>query len=61
MVLCLKSAEAVTHIIMGDDKDEFDWFPDSFLITEERLSKGKFKGRQGMKAPPEVALADGNP
>jgi len=60
MVLCLKSAEALTHIIMGDAKEEFNWFPDCFLITEERLSRGKFKGRQGMKAPPEVAMANGD-
>jgi glycine/D-amino acid oxidase-like deaminating enzyme len=45
MVLCLKSAEALVKI-MGGEKP--DWFPASFLITEERLEKCSFSGRMDM-------------
>jgi hypothetical protein len=55
MVLCLKSAEALTHMLCGDKRDAYDWFPESFVISEKRLRETVFKGRKGMKAPPEVA------
>lgn len=58
MVLCLKCAEALTHMVLGDDKEEYDWFPESFLITEGRLKEGTFRGRKHMKAPPEVEMAN---
>ncbi|KAE9969601.1 hypothetical protein EG328_006782 [Venturia inaequalis] len=51
MVMCLKSAEALTHMLFGDAPDEFDWFPESLRITEKRLDEVCFQGRAGMKAP----------
>jgi len=54
MVLCLKSAEALTHMIFNDDPRTYDWFPESFKITEERLDKVVFEGRRNMKVPPEL-------
>lgn len=51
MVMCLKSAEALTHMLFGDAPDEFDWFPESLLITKKRLDEAVFEGRAGMKAP----------
>lgn len=56
MVLCLKCAEALTHMVVGDDESEYTWFPESFRITEKRLNEVIFEGRKGMKAP-EVAMA----
>ena len=55
MVLCLKSAEALVKMIENDGRgwqndgparvDGLDWFPKSFLISEERLERCQFKGR----------------
>ena len=49
MVLCLKSAEALSHLIVGGSLDQIEWFPSSFLISEGRMNKGKFEGRRDMK------------
>jgi glycine/D-amino acid oxidase-like deaminating enzyme len=49
MVLCLKSAEALVHMLSGGKS--LEWFPESFLITEERLHKSTFNGRTDMKVP----------
>ncbi|QDS72755.1 hypothetical protein FKW77_004140 [Venturia effusa] len=51
MVLCLKSAEALTHMLFGDALEGFDWFPTSLLPTAERIDESVFEGRLGMKAP----------
>ena len=51
MVLCLKSAEALTHMLFNDAPEKFSWFPESILITEKRLDEVVFEGRKGMKAP----------
>jgi len=53
MVLCLKCAEALTHMVVGDESSQYAWFPESFRITEGRLREVVFQGRKGMK-PPEV-------
>lgn len=46
MVLCLKSAEALVKMIeAGGVHGKPEWFPDSFLITKERLEKCHFRGR----------------
>ncbi|KAF2631099.1 FAD dependent oxidoreductase [Macroventuria anomochaeta] len=55
MVLCLKSAEALVKMIENDgmgwtndgpgNVDGLDWFPKSFLISEDRLKRCQFKGR----------------
>lgn len=46
MVLCLKSAEALVKMIEnGGSVDGLDWFPKSFLISEDRLKRCHFKGR----------------
>jgi hypothetical protein len=58
MVLCLKCAEALTHMLCGDGKEAYDWFPESFMITEKRLKETMFEGRKGMKAPPEFTNAE---
>ncbi|OCL05976.1 FAD dependent oxidoreductase-like protein [Glonium stellatum] len=41
MVLCLKSAEFLSHLIVGGFYGEIEWFPESFLVTEGRISAGK--------------------
>ncbi|KAJ4368414.1 hypothetical protein N0V83_006771 [Neocucurbitaria cava] len=52
MVLCLKSAEALVKMIERDSiLGKPDWFPESFLITEERLKECKFRGRTDMQVP----------
>ncbi|KAF1846470.1 FAD dependent oxidoreductase-like protein [Cucurbitaria berberidis CBS 394.84] len=52
MVLCLKSAEALAGMIdQGSFHEKPDWFPESFLITEERLKKCSFRGRTDMRVP----------
>jgi glycine/D-amino acid oxidase-like deaminating enzyme len=48
MVLCLKSAEALVSMILGEGKPE--WFPESFSVTEKRLKTG-FRGRTDMQVP----------
>ncbi|KAF3044526.1 hypothetical protein E8E11_008573 [Didymella keratinophila] len=55
MVLCLKSAEALVKMIENDgpggstegstDLRGLEWFPESFLITKERLERCQFRGR----------------
>lgn len=56
MVLCLKSAEALVKMIENDDRSGgpsigsvnltgLEWFPESFLITNERLERCQFRGR----------------
>jgi glycine/D-amino acid oxidase-like deaminating enzyme len=55
MVLCLKSAEALVKMIENEGADRsnggpaglegLDWFPESFLITQERLDRCRFRGR----------------
>ena len=55
MVLCLKCAEALTHMVLNDDNCTYEWFPESFKITEKRLKEVVFEGRKGMKVPPEIA------
>ncbi|OCK78777.1 FAD dependent oxidoreductase [Lepidopterella palustris CBS 459.81] len=51
MVLCLKSAEALAHLVTGGKREDIEWFPKSFLITESRLQNcaGAFQGRTDMK------------
>jgi glycine/D-amino acid oxidase-like deaminating enzyme len=52
MVLCLKSAEALVKMMeAGGTKGKPDWFPESFLMTQERLEKCRFQGRTDMQAP----------
>ncbi|EMD95590.1 hypothetical protein COCC4DRAFT_183151 [Bipolaris maydis ATCC 48331] len=46
MVLCLKSAEALVEMIEGGGvKSAPGWFPESFLISKERVEKCRFRGR----------------
>ena len=60
MVLCLKSAEALVTMMLGDNnqKSHLDtWFPRSFRLTRERVEKlklQKFEGRRNVKPPPEL-------
>jgi len=49
IVLCLKSAEALSHLMVGGSRDQIEWFPSSFLISEGRMNTGKFEGRRDMK------------
>jgi hypothetical protein len=46
MVLCLKSAEALTHMMFNDIPSTYDWFPESFKITEKRLNEMIFEGKR---------------
>ncbi|ORY16993.1 FAD dependent oxidoreductase-like protein [Clohesyomyces aquaticus] len=48
MVLCVKSAEALVHMIQRDSLDKLDWFPKSFLISQQRVDGAIFKGRTDM-------------
>jgi glycine/D-amino acid oxidase-like deaminating enzyme len=49
MVLCLKAAQALVEMVKGEETPE--WFPESFLITEERLGRARFCGRRDMQVP----------
>ena len=49
MVLCLKAAEALVQMMGGGRRPE--WFPESFLVSEERVAKARFTGRTDMKVP----------
>jgi glycine/D-amino acid oxidase-like deaminating enzyme len=59
MVLCLKSAEGLVGMMSGYAQSNTgevrtpDWFPASFLITENRMEKvkGMFGGRTDMQVP----------
>ncbi|KAF1992675.1 FAD dependent oxidoreductase [Amniculicola lignicola CBS 123094] len=51
MVLCLKSAEALVEIIGGVKPEDIDWFPQSFLVTEDRIKNSSFHGRASAHAP----------
>jgi hypothetical protein len=42
-------------MLCNDKREAYDWFPESFVITEKRLRETIFEGRKGMKAPPEFA------
>jgi hypothetical protein len=44
MVLCLKSAEALVHMLFGDDLEKYAWFPESFRVTQKRLDESSFDG-----------------
>ncbi|CAI6332594.1 unnamed protein product [Periconia digitata] len=50
MVLCLKSADALARMLTDDGKGNED-FPESFLITEERVKNSVFRGRADMRVP----------
>ncbi|KAI9655292.1 MAG: hypothetical protein M1821_005439 [Bathelium mastoideum] len=39
MVLCLKCAEALTCMLLGEEDQCRDWFPETFKITKERMGK----------------------
>ncbi|KAF2738912.1 FAD dependent oxidoreductase-like protein [Polyplosphaeria fusca] len=53
MVLCLKAAEALVQMVMG--REEYtEWFPQSFLLSEERLRKCIFHGRTDLPRVPET-------
>ena len=50
MVLCLKSAEALVAMMDGGSHSQRPmWFPESLLVTQERLDKCKFRGRMDMQ------------
>ena len=52
MVLCLKSAEALVKMMGAGHKSKApDWFPESFLLTQDRLVKCRFQGRTDMQVP----------
>ena len=55
----MKSAEALTHMLFNDAASTYDWFPESFKVTEKRLNEIVFEGRRNIKAPAELALATG--
>ncbi|QIX02529.1 hypothetical protein AMS68_008046 [Peltaster fructicola] len=50
MVLCLKLAEALVHMMNGDVPD---WLPRSMLITKDRMQV-RFTGRKDLRAPGEA-------
>jgi glycine/D-amino acid oxidase-like deaminating enzyme len=49
MVLCLKAAEALVRMMGGGEG--LEWFPKSFVVSEERVNKANFGGRTDMKVP----------
>lgn len=55
MVMCLKCAEAVVGMVLGDETWK-EWFPKCCVLSEERLDR-KFEGRLGMRAPGEAEFA----
>ncbi|KAF2277316.1 FAD dependent oxidoreductase-like protein [Westerdykella ornata] len=48
MVLCLKTAEALVQMLHGVSPEEMDWYPRSFIISEERVGRCHFHGRKDM-------------
>ncbi|KAI9670682.1 MAG: hypothetical protein M1831_005902 [Alyxoria varia] len=52
MVICMKCAEALTSMML-DEQPDLDWFPHSFLLTEQRLKK-PFDGQRNQKPPAEM-------
>ena len=56
MALCLKCAEALTTMMVGNDEEVTalnGWFPEAFKVTQARL-KMVFTGRINIKAPDET-------
>ncbi|KAF2248915.1 FAD dependent oxidoreductase [Trematosphaeria pertusa] len=52
MVLCLKSAEALVKMMSkGGSAEGIEWFPKSFLISDERIRSCRFHGRTDMSVP----------
>lgn len=49
MVLCLKAAEALVGR-MGQGRWP-EWFPQSFVVSRERIEGGRFGGRRDMEVP----------
>jgi hypothetical protein len=43
MVLCVKSAEALVHMLFADPPKSYDWFPEAFTLTEKRLKESEFR------------------
>ena len=55
MVWCLKAAEAVVEMMVGDVEQRRvleGWFPGSARLTRERM-RGMFRGRRDLRAPGE--------
>ncbi|RMY74301.1 hypothetical protein D0864_10050 [Hortaea werneckii] len=60
MVWCLKSAEALVGMMIGDEAEQKvirHWFPQSSIVTAERM-RAKFTGRKDLRAPGEVEFGE---
>ncbi|KAI7240363.1 FAD dependent oxidoreductase [Hortaea werneckii] len=60
MVWCLKSAEALVGMMVGDEAERKvirHWFPQSSVVTAERM-RGKFTGRKDLRAPGEADFGE---
>ena len=60
MVWCLKSAEALVGMVVGDEaelKVIRHWFPQSSVVTAERM-RAKFTGRKDLRAPGEAEFGE---
>lgn len=56
MVLCFLCAKALVSIVLEDEKKELlEWFPESFIITEERMQK-RFEGMLHVKPAAELEV-----
>ncbi|ROW01262.1 hypothetical protein VMCG_05950 [Cytospora schulzeri] len=57
MVLCWMCARALVQMIQGKGQSLGEWFPEEFIITEQRMKKG-FQGRLHTSAAVENHRAD---
>ncbi|KAI7162821.1 FAD dependent oxidoreductase [Hortaea werneckii] len=60
MVWCLKSAEALVGMMIGDEAERKvirHWFPQSSVVTAERM-RGRFTGRKDLRAPGEAEFGE---
>ncbi|RMZ03605.1 hypothetical protein D0862_05600 [Hortaea werneckii] len=60
MVWCLKSAEALVGMMVGDEAERKviqHWFPQSSVVTADRM-KATFMGRKDLRAPGEADFGE---
>ncbi|KAK0306882.1 hypothetical protein LTR91_007669 [Friedmanniomyces endolithicus] len=60
MVWCLKAAEALVEMVMGDEGEQTavdEWLPRSARMSRERMGR-RFMGRKDLRAPGEGAFGE---
>jgi hypothetical protein len=54
MVMCFKSAEALVAMLFGDEPASYEWFPDTFKLTSNRLRGGNWTARFSATTPQQM-------